>query len=685
MISQALLIRHRAEDLTESARGSTLWLASQPKALALSSRLANNKTYQSAMADASRFFSSFAASTDSISEIVLLHPETGEVVASSNLAYKGKTFSQKPYFQAAKEGFIFDMALNSRDPKKSILEMATPVQNSGKKTLAVLAIRIDPGRLEAALDAGNKVKAHFAGQSRPLAPGQSNGKEAPMVTGPLSEPAKLGLSGKTGSGIFRSTNGKKVISAYTLIEPLGLALVLEKPLQDVLGGINSNARRTQYILLGFAFMIIILSILAGTRLATTINAMSRGSKEIALGNFDLRPGLRTRYELGHLGRSMSHMARSLDEGEREKTELIEALETLLNHMPEGIALLDPKGKVIIINKIIEEHLPVLAMFNDQGEVVSIAGKPLSHYIFSHLDIEWATVTSGADSEDASPPNGYRKFRVAVRDLSADSNAVSGSVLIIKEVTETQKIRQVAYNQEKMAAVGQLAAGIAHDFNNLLTSIIGFSELLLDDQRLPPDVVMQIEAINISGSRASDLVSQLVDFSRKSVTEPEFLEIKGAVDEFIHLMADRLPGNVHLSQEAETRPFNARVDPAKLQQVLTNLTMNACDAMPEGGHVVFRISSESVRDGQPPPLPGIELDRWVLLSITDDGEGIPEDILPHIFEPFYTSKGSSKGTGLGLAQVYGIIRQHDGYITVKSANRKTTFNIYLPESTDMPEH
>lgn len=155
--------------------------------------------------------------------------------------------------------------------------------------------------------------------------------------------------------------------------------------------------------------------------------------------------------------------------------------------------------------------------------------------------------------------------------------------------------------------------------------------------------------------------------------------------FIRFMSGQFPGNIHLNIESDSGPFNASVDPGKLQQVLNNLTLNARDAMPEGGHIVFRISHENIREGQDPPLPGIELNRWVLLSVTDDGEGISEDVLPHIFEPFYSTKGPSKGTGLGLAQVYGIVRQHDGYITVKSDKRKTTFNIYLPESTDVPDY
>jgi len=679
LIQQASLLVQHAEDWVDSTKGLTHSLASLPEVRDISSRLQDTGLPENRLDGAIGLFRSFTGPMSSISEIFLLHPETGEVMASSNLMYTGKFFNKEPYFLSAKEDFSIYRAHYSKAMDKHIMAMATPVRSTRELTVAVLAVWLDLDVLRSSMALHEHMNVYLVDRSNLFMSDQRSPDRVPVLPVAFSEPATRGLAGQTGSGIFTDPQGNKTISAYTLIEPLGLGLVVEKPIEEVLGDINSEGRAMLYAALAFATLFTAVSIIISRKLTVPINAMNRCAKEIAEGRPGIRLEIHSTDELGQLGESMNLMSESLKRKERERTETITALKALLEHSPEGIALLDPDGIVALSNRAMAKTLPMLAGLNDRGEIVSLAGRPLSSYISITADLEWSSVSTGLEEEVSSHSSGQRDFKVAVKEVHGDDTGLKGFVLIAREVGEDKRTLEMAFNQEKMAAVGQLAAGIAHDFNNLLTIIIGFSELLLDDKQLAPDVRRQIEAINQSGNKASDLIGQIMDFSLKSINEPIDLELKSEVAGFIRIMSRLLPGNVSLSMKAAAGPFNVRVDPTKLQQVLTNLTLNARDAMPEGGNVVIEVSSERLREMHEPYLPGMEPGPWVILSVTDDGEGIAEDILPNVFEPFFTTKEPSKGTGLGLAQVYGIVSQHGGHISVNSSGERTCFSIYLPES------
>ncbi len=233
--------------------------------------------------------------------------------------------------------------------------------------------------------------------------------------------------------------------------------------------------------------------------------------------------------------------------------------------------------------------------------------------------------------------------------------------------------------ERLAAVGQLAAGIAHDFNNLLQGIIGFSDLL---QRRPDqdDTTRKgLTVINTQGQRAAALIRQILDFSRRSVVDRHPFDLLSLAKETTKLLERTLPENISILTECHGHLFMVNADVAQLQQVITNLAVNARDAMPDGGELRFALSRLVAGDDAPLPLPEMTPGRWVSLAVSDNGTGMPEEILSHIFEPFFTTKEIGQGSGLGLAQVYGIVRQHDGYIGMTSrVGRGTTFTIYLPE-------
>jgi signal transduction histidine kinase len=230
----------------------------------------------------------------------------------------------------------------------------------------------------------------------------------------------------------------------------------------------------------------------------------------------------------------------------------------------------------------------------------------------------------------------------------------------------------------MEAIGQLTAGIAHDFNNLLTAINGFAGLM--QLELSPDDPHQDSLAKIlhSGQRAAELVRQLLAFSRKQVIQPRIINLNTAVAEIDKMLRRIIGENIKLEIRLAPDLGEVKVDPTQLEQVIVNLAVNARDAMPAGGRLIIETSNVLLADQYLSHRLDTQSGEQVLLAISDTGHGMSEEVKAHIFEPFFTTKEQGKGTGLGLATVYGIIKQNGGQIWVYSEpGLGTTFKIYLP--------
>ncbi|MFN2147196.1 MAG: PAS domain S-box protein [Anaerolineales bacterium] len=250
--------------------------------------------------------------------------------------------------------------------------------------------------------------------------------------------------------------------------------------------------------------------------------------------------------------------------------------------------------------------------------------------------------------------------------------------VVRNLTEARLAQERAQLQSRLAAVGQLAAGIAHDFNNILGTILLYAELMLNNQTLSEKDRERLNTIFSQAKRGANLTAQVLDFSRRSVMERHAIDLVPFFEELESLLSRTLPESVQLSFETQARgSFVVDADPTRMQQVIMNLALNARDAMPKGGQLRFGLSEQRI-DPTAPPFPGMEAEQWIRIDVIDTGEGIPDDVMPHIFEPFFTTKPAGEGTGLGLAQVYGIIKQHGGFIDAGSkVGEGTCFTIYLP--------
>ncbi len=229
--------------------------------------------------------------------------------------------------------------------------------------------------------------------------------------------------------------------------------------------------------------------------------------------------------------------------------------------------------------------------------------------------------------------------------------------VMKTLKELQRTQDQLVQSEKMSAIGQLAGGVAHDFNNLLTIILGYSTAE-DVTRADLDEVVK------AGKRAMTLVAQLLAFSRKQIIQPTLLDLRVVIDHVSNLLRRLVREDIELVIIHSASPIQVKMDQGQLEQVLINMVVNARDAMPNGGKIVI---DTSVKGG-----------AYAQLAISDSGCGMPADIRAHIFEPFFTTKGKDKGSGLGLATCYGIVKQANGDISVYSElNQGTVFKIYLP--------
>jgi two-component system cell cycle sensor histidine kinase/response regulator CckA len=368
---------------------------------------------------------------------------------------------------------------------------------------------------------------------------------------------------------------------------------------------------------------------------------------------------------------------------RERNALLTQLQLQIERMPLGYLLLDADCRLIDWNPAAERIFgykkeEILGMGPPFEKIVPLArrktaeeyrqrllsGDMHSHDVDTCLTKDGKTITC----EWFNTP------------IILENGRFGGIFCLVQDVTERKTLEEQYRQAQKMEALGQLAGGVAHDFNNLLTIINGCTELLLS--KLGPDDSSRsfLEQIKKAGERSAVLTRQLLTFSRKQAPMLRVLDLNAVIADVDNLLRRLIGENIKLVTDLSVRLRNVQADPGQMEQVLCNLIVNARDAMPQGGQITIRTRNMTFEKGYSRPLPEIPLGSYVLLQVEDTGTGMTPEVLSHLFEPFFTTKEPGKGTGLGLATVFGIVKQFGGYIAVESQpGSGSMFRIYLPEA------
>jgi two-component system, cell cycle sensor histidine kinase and response regulator CckA len=271
--------------------------------------------------------------------------------------------------------------------------------------------------------------------------------------------------------------------------------------------------------------------------------------------------------------------------------------------------------------------------------------------------------------------------VVVTALYDQAGKHAGYAKVTRDLTEQRRLEEQLRQAQKMEAIGRLAGGVAHDFNNVLSVVLSYSEMICDDVTLDEPLRADVDEIKRAALRATALTRQLLAFSRQQVLEAKVLNLKESIDGMVPMLRRLLGADIELTPLSASGLWNIMADPGQIEQIVMNLAVNARDAMPLGGKLTIETANVELDDEYASAHHDVRAGAYVMLGVSDTGTGMDAETQRRIFEPFFTTKEQGKGTGLGLATVFGIVKQSGGHIWVYSEpGMGTTFKVYFPRTS-----
>jgi PAS domain S-box-containing protein len=376
-----------------------------------------------------------------------------------------------------------------------------------------------------------------------------------------------------------------------------------------------------------------------------------------------------------------------DISERLKNELkLRLTQFTIDHSSDAVFWIDEQARIFYVNQAACKILGY-----SQEELLNLTMADISPKYSQDFWVSyWFELKAKGDMifDTTYRSKEGRVYPVEIRANHIETEGREFCCIFARDITERQlaeeekeKLQMQLVQAQKMESIGRLAGGVAHDFNNMLSAILGHAEMAIMRCRPEEEIYTDLEAIHQSGQRSAELVRQLLAFARKQPVEPKVLDLNDTVAGMLKMLQRLIGEDIDLSWMPGKKLWPVIIDPSQIDQILANLCLNARDAIPGMGKITIktenRIIDKNILNEHPEFVPG----NYVLLSVRDDGSGMNEEILAHLFEPFFTTKAVGKGTGLGLATVYGIVKQNQGFIFVESEpGRGSLFRVYLPRYT-----
>ncbi len=430
----------------------------------------------------------------------------------------------------------------------------------------------------------------------------------------------------------------------------------------------------------------VLIVTAYASVDTARKAIQYGAFDYLMKPFDkndvikvVEKGMDKRSRTRELKKEHTELRELIDERTKELMITERMRKELFENANDGIIIMNADAVIMDLN---QRACELLGYGKDElkGERISSFETGESRYLWKERVAKLLQGEQLLFETEHYTKSGSKVFiEISARAIEADGRKIIQS--FHRDITEKKRLQAQLFHSQKMESIGTLAGGLAHDFNNILTAILGHTDMILATEELSEDTMKSLEVIESSARHASQVVAQLLSFARRGNNEFSPVHINGIIENTLSMVSKLVLPRILIRKNLDDALPAVAGNATQIGQVVMNLIINAKDAMPAGGEIEIStgvVDINPARMGTLQNVPEFREGKFVFLCIADTGPGIPEEHLPHIFEPFYTTKEKGKGTGLGLAASYGIAKNHGGEITVSSKEGfGTVFTLYIP--------
>ena len=650
-----------------------------------------------ACTEARTLFDAVLAQKPDLHEIFILTAIGGRIVCSSNPAHVGESRALDAYSVKGREQTFIQTVYPSPVTGRPLVSVATPLREAGAEhALGVLGVHLNLDEMDRIMRApsglGQGSEIYLVDRYNVFISAVRFGRPR-YPRGIHSMAIDAAVSGEIGRGPYENYDGNAVLGAWRWIDELGVAIVAEMPRTAAL----APSRRLAGTILTAGFIsagaLAIGVLFLARRITSPLLAINRAARGVAGGDLTQHAQVATDDEVGVLARSFNEMTDQLRGLYGELADSAARFAKVFDASPMAIAIATfEEGRYVDVNprwlqlagrtrdEVIGHTAKELNVWADPEDRDIVIGDLREHPILYEVEIRLRT-KSGEVRECVTS---------LARIMLADTPCIISMVSDVTDRKRTERALQASQEQlrqaQKLEAIGRLAGGIAHDFNNLLTIIIGYSDMLVSR---PPAMGDgggrgELEEIRKAGQQAAALTQQMLAFSRKQVLAPRILDLNAVIANLDRMLRRLVGEHIQLVTHLGASLGPVLVDQAQIEQVIVNLAVNARDAMPTGGQLTIETENVELGTGER-TAPGDAAGSFVALRVLDTGTGMDAETRQRLFEPFFTTKPQGKGTGLGLATIYGIVQQSHGHIEIDSAvGRGSAFTVFLPRTAGAAE-